>query len=360
MKTNIQDPETQCGAGSCHPKPLQICTNVLMFTLLYSFSGIFTSTNSIYLSSQITTLEKYFGFTSSQTGFLMSCNDIGFLMTTLFISYQARKVHIPRVLSLGGIVFGISGIICSFAYFMSPLANRPVPDVTMNDTNNEGDNFAVQGGHICHLDGGNISLHKCLGENFKETKIGLATEFTPVAMTIFAIGLIIQGVCKSPRQPFVTTYIDDNVVKTQTAFYMGLSFALLIFGPAIGYGIGGFFSKTYVTLEAVDIGPNDPRWIGAWWLGFVVFGGAAVVSGIPLLFFPRRWFKAVIRLFTNPIYALCVASVCIGAFLLAGLSTFMPKYVETQFTLPAWQANILLEMDDLENSRTCHKASPKR
>lgn len=215
------DPETQCGMGSCHPKPLQTCTHILMFTILYSFSGIFTSTNSIYLSSQITTLEKYFGFTSSQTGFLMSCNDIGFLMTTLFISYQARKMHIPRVLSIGGIVFGISGIICSFAYFMSPLANRPIPEIKQNETGDNQDQFAMNGGHLCHIDGENISLHKCLKENISETKIGLATEFTPVAMTIFAIGLIIQGICKSPRQPFVTTYIDDNVDKTQTAFYMG-------------------------------------------------------------------------------------------------------------------------------------------
>ena len=40
--------------------------------------------------------------------------------------------------------------------------------------------------------------------------------------------------------------------------------------------------------EDVDITPSDPRWIGAWWLGFLVFGSFAVVFSIPLMCFPRR------------------------------------------------------------------------
>ena len=32
--------------------------------------------------------------------------------------------------------------------------------------------------------------------------------------------------------------------------------------------------------------PEDPRWVGAWWLGFIVFGGGAILSSIPAFFFP--------------------------------------------------------------------------
>ena len=38
----------------------------------------------------------------------------------------------------------------------------------------------------------------------------------------------------------------------------------------------------------VDMNPRDPRWIGAWWLGFLVFGTASLVISTVLLFFPRR------------------------------------------------------------------------
>lgn len=33
--------------------------------------------------------------------------------------------------------------------------------------------------------------------------------------------------------------------------------------------------------------PKHPKWIGAWWLGYITFGCAACVLGIPLFFFPR-------------------------------------------------------------------------
>lgn len=83
------------------------------------------------MSSQITTLEKQFGFTSAQSGFLMSCNDIGFLLTTIFVANLARTLHIPRSLFVSTFCFGLSGVFCSLAYFLSPVANTDQP-ITSN------------------------------------------------------------------------------------------------------------------------------------------------------------------------------------------------------------------------------------
>ena len=41
-------------------------------------------------------LEKQFGFSSSETGVLMSCNDIGYLSCVIFAGYIARKVNSPQ------------------------------------------------------------------------------------------------------------------------------------------------------------------------------------------------------------------------------------------------------------------------
>ena len=43
-----------------------------------------------------------------------------------------------------------------------------------------------------------------------------------MAFVLIAIGMVLQGVGKSPRYPFVTLYIDDTVDKRETGFYMGM------------------------------------------------------------------------------------------------------------------------------------------
>jgi hypothetical protein len=37
-----------------------------------------------------------------------------------------------------------------------------------------------------------------------------------------------------------------------------------------------------------DINQKDPRWIGAWWIGFVICAVCTCVCAIPLALFPRR------------------------------------------------------------------------
>ncbi|XP_060069119.1 solute carrier organic anion transporter family member 2A1-like [Ylistrum balloti] len=140
---------------------------------------------------------------------------------------------------------------------------------------------------------------------------------------------------------------------------MGLS----IFGPAIAFGLGGFFTKIYITLEDVNISPRDPRWVGAWWLGFLLFGFLAILAGIPVFCFPRRFkpkpadhsdgksgllenvkdiIKGLWLLVTNRLYMLVVVANCLILFYVGGVLAFLPKYMETQFQIPAWFANIVM------------------
>lgn len=38
---------------------------------------------------------------------------------------------------------------------------------------------------------------------------------------IIAVGMILQGIAKSPRQSYIGIYVDDNVPKSKTAVYLG-------------------------------------------------------------------------------------------------------------------------------------------
>ena len=57
---------------------------------------------------------------STQVGTLMSANDIGFALTVLVISHFAKDAHIPRILSVAALVFGITSILIGAMNFVRP------------------------------------------------------------------------------------------------------------------------------------------------------------------------------------------------------------------------------------------------
>lgn len=374
-----------CGIGPFQSDCLQTCARMGCFVFAYSACGLMTSILSMYIVSQITTIEKQYGLSSSQSGFLLSCNDIGYLLTTLFASYFARKLHIPRTLWICVVFYGVAGIVCSLPFFISKdfvfeqaellskmvpsnrsVGNTSILNFTMsqksplcnkeqNDPAGTGIAYAVRLSNTtdCDIQGAETSFG-----------VGEPNKYTQVAMTFIAIGMIIQGLAKAPRYPFITTYVDDNVKKKNTAMYMGIISGVGIFGPAVAFAVGGIFSKQYVTLEDVPISPRHPAWIGAWWLGFIVFGIIAIFVSFPLVCFPKRmrprlpehkhpktdsikqsllgFFKSIFRLVCNTVYAPLVVSSCVQLFAIAGTLAFSAKFLETQFFIPAWKANLLL------------------
>ncbi|XP_061168478.1 solute carrier organic anion transporter family member 2B1-like [Saccostrea echinata] len=361
------DTNEQCGAGCFRPSFLQRCARVGVFVALYSPASLCTSAISVYMSSQITTLEKQFGFTSTQSGFLMSCNDIGFLLTTIFVAHLARNVHIPRSLFFSTFLFGISGIFCSLAYFLAP-DNQEEQNLGSSNSSSEKSNLFQNFHHQLCSQSNNTPAESC---DPKMVKIGAPTEFTTVAIVIIAAGMMVQGFGKAPRQPYIITYIDDNVPKRKTACYIGIIMAVGIFGPGLGFGLGALFSQMHVTLQEVRISVRDPRWIGAWWLGFIVFGALAVIVSIPLMCFPKRMpgrkqralskkaeaesspksgfregakdlIRKIIRILSNARFTLNLLGTCLVLFLVGGFLAFTPKYLETQFFVPAYYANALL------------------
>ena len=56
-------------------------------------------------------------------------------------------------------------------------------------------------------------------------------------------------------------------------------------GPSFGFLLSAQTTKLYVDFDRVaadqipDIEQFDPRWIGAWWLGFVIAGTLLILLG---------------------------------------------------------------------------------
>ncbi|CAG5125103.1 unnamed protein product [Candidula unifasciata] len=344
--------DSRCGVSFVNPALLQPCANIGVFSLFFSLAALTTSTLSTYVTSQVTTLERQFGFTSHQTGIIMAANDIGYLVCVLFVSYSASRLHIPRSLGIATVLFGVSGLACSLPHFIfgAPSAGDLSSD-TLNVTLSLASvpKKSSMFGALC--DPSNSTSDSCealAGTTRSSSSLFTAPEkVAKASLVIIVIGMMIQGFGKAPRTSLTVTYIDDNTSNVNTGFYMGIIATLGHLGPAVAFLMGGVFSKMYVTLQPTNLTPYHPRWIGAWWLGYVLFGTLALFVSLPLFCFPHRlpgqdFLTTICGLLINPVYMCLVISSCFLVFTMGGTSSYIPKYLERMFHLPAHTANYII------------------
>lgn len=89
--TQPEEKETLCGIGPWRPQYLQCCAHLLPFSFIFGSQTLITNSLSFYLSSQITTIEKQFDISSTDTGIILAGNDIGFLLSVLLVSYLGHR-----------------------------------------------------------------------------------------------------------------------------------------------------------------------------------------------------------------------------------------------------------------------------
>ncbi|GFY64173.1 solute carrier organic anion transporter family member 1A1 [Trichonephila inaurata madagascariensis] len=113
-------------------------------------------------------------------------------------------------------------------------------------------------------------------------------------------------------------------------------------------------------------GTKDPRWIGAWWLGFIILGVAIFIFSLPMILFPKRFpgkklpqsqqkkeeetkspieqlkdmGKAMKRLSKNPILICHYLGGVLRLNGIVGYYVLLPKYMEMQFRQSASKASL--------------------
>lgn len=93
-----------------------------------------------------------------------------------------------------------------------------------------------------------------------------------------------------------TAYMDDNIQKSKTALLISVSYCVRMLGPAIGYTIASFSLSHYIAPELTPIIKiHDQRWLGAWWLGWIIIFGSISLFAFLLSLFPRELPRAQLR-----------------------------------------------------------------
>ncbi|QQP58160.1 Solute carrier organic anion transporter family member [Caligus rogercresseyi] len=228
---------TTCGIGNWRPKWLQRFATRRFYISVYCIVGVIHGMLFSYFSTILSTIEKKFGLKSQEIAWVYSGNEISqvfFLVALPFMGLVRNALS-----SWGG--------------------DTPLWHTTLFPTDIPTDALAVKS-YLC--------LEEASGESS-----------CPVSLT-------------EDGGDFGIPYIDDNSEKTKSPLALSFVFAARMGGPLFGSIFASVFLKMneypHRTPESLGFDEKDDRWIGAWWLGFFIFGPILMVVAPLLILFPEQ------------------------------------------------------------------------
>ncbi|XP_063959622.1 solute carrier organic anion transporter family member 3A1-like [Lytechinus pictus] len=385
----------------------RFCLNHISFTVLLG-ATVFVYIGSIgpYTSGILTTMQREFQLKSSEVGIILSINDIVALILVTPTAYIGTSRHRPRILGVLTIFFTIGCFMCALPQFAGN-RNRTIDHTSsspFNETANAVDfpsnsNGSMQSKDICEIerDGG--------GEESECSKEELDASGAQYGRALwFLVGQGFIGVGSTGYWTLGLTYMDDGLPsKTAPYMYFATLFMLVSVSPLAAFALSGFALSLHTDFYKIDVhelgyGSKDPRWIGAWWLGYVIYGLLMGLIAIPYFFFPKMWpekdvpmddmkeknvieedddqptaafliksnlpdpdstilgmikgyFSAVRRLATNMTYSTVIMSSVADSIMFSGFFSFLGRYLQTQYDVtPSMTSIILGELKTETNS----------
>ncbi|XP_030370768.1 solute carrier organic anion transporter family member 74D [Scaptodrosophila lebanonensis] len=276
-----------CGFWIFKGRFFQSFANQTAYVILYGIVGCIFSMTYAYFNGTITTIEKRFKIPSKNTGIISVGNDISQMLVSAVLAYYAGKGHRPRWIGFGLLTIVLFCLLTSTPHFLygpgeDALAlTEEFGAVPVENGTNE----AIEEQRskmLCRLNGGGAECE--VGEG----------NFAP--QVILFVAQFISGIGGSLYYTLGVSYMDDNTKKSKTPALLSLSYFLRMLGPAIGYALASFCLRLYIAPQIHPVINNkDPRWLGAWWLGWLVMGGLLLFSSVFLSMFPKKLPRAAAR-----------------------------------------------------------------
>ncbi|CAN0044534.1 unnamed protein product [Bubo scandiacus] len=360
-------------------KKTSCCTGLKAFLAALSFSYLSKTLSGTIMKSSITQIERRFDLTSSTVGFIDGSFEIGNLLVIAFVSYFGAKLHRPKVIAVGCFTMALGSLLTAMPHFFMGYYKYETSSHTASSAN------LTSSINPC-------SQHQDVNETLLEvSQSGCEKEPSSYMWIYILLGNMLRGIGETPITPLGISYLDDFAKEEDVPVYVACLHTIAMLGPMFGFLLGSLCAKLYVDIGFVDLGsititPQDSRWVGAWWLGFLIGGVTSFLAAIPFCFLPkslkkpeedndktsygllenmrkkltlaqskpRKWsvilkdfYTSLKKVLSNRMYFtfLCCSLLQFNSFI--GFLTYKPKYMEQQYGQSTSKSNFLIGLTTL-------------
>lgn len=268
-----------CGICGFYPRWLRNRATLKNFIIVYSLLGTVQAMAFVYIIVTLTTLEKRFKIPSRTTGVILSGNEISQILS-LILTYYGGYGHRPKWIAVGVGCSALSCLVLAMPHFMYGPGKNALAlteeyfldhNYFVNETSSSSEDLA-----ICPRT--DVPVH-CDAS----TKSGILLPRLLIFLSQF-----ILGIGTTLYYSLGQTYLDDNTKKKNTPMLLGFTYSLRTVGPVFGFLLGYVCLNLYIdpSLHPI-IMKNDPRWLGAWWLGWIILAITMAMFAVLIAMFPR-------------------------------------------------------------------------
>jgi len=355
LSANNHDAQQSCGWRKCKPKKLQKLNSPKWFLF---FLAVFSIVQGMIINGftnvGLSTLEKQFKLSSQQSGMIVAAKEISSLLLIAFLSFYGSFGHKPKYLGYGALLTSFGSLLYVLPH---SLIGKHIPDQYSGMIKNH---------EVC-------SVLSSFNETVAEARCELLGSSEWFYLLIFVAAKLLIGAGTAPLFTLGAAYIDENVKPKVSPIYLGIWYVCTSFGPGIGFVAGGSLLNVYVDLiqpPGIELKPEDPQWIGAWWIGHFCGGLLILLSSCALLAYPRSMpgseqirlqaiqegtiqpadvrlegklsdmIPATFTLLKNPVFVFNTLALSAGTIISTGLGPFVVKYLQAQFGVSTMKAGV--------------------
>ncbi|XP_074839831.1 solute carrier organic anion transporter family member 1B3-like [Carettochelys insculpta] len=254
-----------------------------VFLAALSFTYLCKTLSGTIMKSSITQIERRFDIPSSTAGLIDGSFEMGNLLVIAFVSYFGAKFHRPKIIAFGCFIMSAGSILTAMPHFFMGYYKYEAASNTMLSVN------SASSISSCSVDQNITNASETL---LKHPGSDCVKETSSYMWIYVLLGNLLRGIGETPITPLGISYLDDFGKEEDSPLHIACLHTVAMIGPMIGYLLGSLCASLYVDIGFVDLGsititPKDSRWVGAWWLGFIISGTTNFIAGIPFCFLPR-------------------------------------------------------------------------